>query len=104
MEVDTAIVNTASETEAEVSSTGRPTAVFVGDVVLHAASRVNFQLPRVNRTSEPLVVSTGILSVGVAKGIVDMFFRSVDAKSLLGNFEFLGCIAVGQERKYPHLM
>lgn len=97
MKVNTAIVNAAGKAETEVPGTGSPTAVFVCDVVLHAGSRVDLQLPRINRASESLVVSAGILSIGIAPRIVNMFFGSIDAESLLGDFEFLGGIAVRQK-------
>ena len=101
--VDPAVVNAASKAVPEISGTGRPATALVADVVLHAGLRVDFEFPRVNRATQPGVVLAGVLAVSIAKGVVNVLFGPVDAKSLFGDFEFLSSISVGHERKYPDL-
>lgn len=65
--------------------------------VLHSRSRINFELSRVNRSSQAGIVSPGVFSIGVSLGVVDVFSGKVTAQSLLRDLELRSSVAMSQE-------
>jgi len=96
-------VDTTSEAESQVAGAGSPTSALVRDIILHAGAWVDFQLPRVNKATQPLVIFARILTIGIAKRIVNVLLGSIDAKAFFGDLELLGGVAMRQEREHPNL-
>ena len=96
-------MDAASETEAQIAGARGPATSLVGDVVFHACVGIDLELARVDGAAQSLVILTGILTIGIAKGIVDVLLRSVDAEALLGDLKFLRGITIGQKGQDPYL-
>ena len=101
--IEATIVDAASEAEAKIAGACSPVAALIGDVVLHAGIGIDLELARVHGASEPLVILSGILIVGIAKRVVDVLFGTVDSEALFGDLKFLCRITVGKEREHPDL-
>jgi len=67
------------------------------DLLFHSSAWVNLKFHRLDGTTETLVIFPRIFIVGVVFWVIDMFFRSVDAKSLFSHFKLFGGIAERQE-------
>lgn len=115
-------VDTAAKTELDKGSAGGPVASLIGDIVLHAGVRVDFELDSTNGWAQPLVILACIFIVGIVLGVtarkktisttsqewrieldlLDMFLWTVNTQSIRSHLEFTRGIAEAQERKDPH--
>src|SRR2546430_4870449 len=76
--------------------------ILGGNVVLHAISMVDRQLPTfVNRAAKTAVILTGILVVRIVLRIVNMLFRAIATEAVHGDFEFTSPITKAHKPKYP---
>ncbi len=67
--------------------------LLVCDVVLHSSSLVDTELDSlVDWSTESLIILGSIDVIGIVLGVVDVIFGPVAAKSVSGNFEFLGML------------
>lgn len=103
MGVNPAEMNTSSNTVSDVAGAGCPPTTIIGDVVLHASTRINQELLLLDRPSETRVVLPCVLVVGIVLWVVDVLLGTVHAQSLLGDLKFSGGIAKGQEAQNPNL-
>lgn len=72
----------------------------VGDVVLHPSPRINLEFLGINRSSQSTIKSPGILSFGVAFGVIDMLSRQVTSESFGSDFEFGGSVSMGYHQSH----
>jgi|SRR5579862_9666280 len=70
---------------ADIGSAGCPAALFVGDVIFHSGTGIDFQLTTIDRAPETTIVNCGVDVIRIVFRIVNMFFRTVYAKPLFGN-------------------
>lgn len=65
----------------------------------HTGASINGQLTLfVDGSTQTAVVATGIITLGVAQWVIDMFGGLVAAQTLGGDFKFPGTIAKGRRR------
>lgn len=115
-------MNTASETVAKVAGTRGIPAALVGDIVLHASTRVDLGLDGIDRSAESGVKLSGIGTISISERVaveckqdstlcprrfddysLDMFLRSIDTKPLFRHFELFRGVTMGHERQDPYL-
>lgn len=99
--VETTIVDTTGEAVANVPSACRPVATLIGDVILHASSRINLAFNRHDGSTKSFVVFRGIHAIGISQRVVDVLFSAVDTQSFGCHLEFLGGISKRHERQNP---
>jgi hypothetical protein len=56
---------------------------------------INLKFLRIDRSSQSTVESPGILALGVAFGVIDMFSGQVTTESFRGDFKFGGSVSMG---------
>ena len=103
MGVNPAEVNTSRNAVSDVARAGCPSTTVIGDVILHAGARIDQELLFLDGPSETRIVLPGILVVGIVLGVVNVLLGAVDTESLLGDLEFSGGVAKGQEAQNPNL-
>jgi hypothetical protein len=77
--VEATKVYATGEAEAKITGTGGPASRLIGDVILHAGTRVYFHLSGIDRSSQSRVECAGILTITVAERVVNVLFRSIYA-------------------------
>ena len=96
------LLNTFSQGRSDVlSGCGPVTTTLIRNVIFHAGLGINLEFSGVNRTTESPVVSTRILALSVALGVVNMLLSTVDAKSVTGDLKLLSTIAKLSESHNP---
>lgn len=103
MSVNPAKVNTSCYAVSDVSRAGCPSTTVIGDVILHTCGRIDQELLFLDRPSETRIVLPCVLVVGIVLGVVNVLLGAVDTESLLGDLEFSGGVAKGQEAQNPNL-
>lgn len=91
-------LNALSEQGANMFSRAHDIDILVGDVILHAALRIDSQLDSlVNRATKAAVVLTSVLVIGIVLGVVNVVLGAVAAQTIGGDLELAATIAEGEE-------
>ena len=98
MAIDAAVMDGSTEAESQVTSTGRPIAGFIGDIVLHTSAQINLNLFSANRATQPRIELPCVLAIAVAQRVVNVLFWAVYAQTFLSDFELFGGIAMSKKR------
>lgn len=65
--------------------------------VLHSGSRVDLELPWVNRSTETLIVPPCVFSISVTFGVIYVLGGKVTTKTFFGDFESIPHAKQGQD-------
>ena len=94
-------LNGLGEKPPDVLGRRHDSSLLIGNVVLHAGSRINSQLDfLVYGPSQAAVVLSGILVISVILGIVNVVFRTVAAQAGGRDLEFARAVAKRQEAEH----
>jgi hypothetical protein len=91
--VDPTKVDTPREGPLDVPERCGDSEALVGDVILHAGTRVDLELDGIDGASESRIPLSGVLVIGVVFRVIDVLFRSVYPQSLGRHFEFFRGVA-----------
>jgi len=70
---------------ANISRTGCPPTMFVGDIVLHSCAQIDLEFTGIDRSSEACIVLSHIDVISVALGVVDVFFGTVNTQPVFSD-------------------
>lgn len=111
--VPPSIVDTLVELSPDESFGGVPVALFfarsarlrgagptIGDIVLHAALRIDLKFLWVDRSSQPPIVLSRVFAFGIALWIVNVFGGQVASESFGRNLKLGRGVSVREKSKY----